>query len=268
MSKLLEATDLSVQESSSILAIERINHGMLRYLTLNGERTYTIGNVCDTCGIMFERLGGGNQKVSPVEISERLREGITSFDQDLVETIGKVLPIGNYKIGLLKLSPKVVKLGSKDDYFANELYILQGPEQPWGLPHYPKVEYYRLPAPPPKNQEQFFEFIFPIMAPYWNDRETVAAYRKRLKDGEQPTALALSFYDIKQPWRGVGNPKVKTHRCLAHILLDGHHKIQAAAQTRRPITLLMFLAVDESVASKEDVNAAMKMLANSKRKYI
>lgn len=268
MSKLIDATDLIVQESNSILAVEKINNGAFRYLTLNGARAYTIGNLCDTCGIMFERETGANQKVSPIQISEQLREGITNLDKDFVETIGKILPIGRYKVGLLKLSPKIVKLGSKNDYFANEQLSLWGMDPIWGLPNYPKVEYYRCPAPPSKNQEQFFEFIFPLMPPFYNDPKTVETYRRRLKNGDQPTALALSFYDIKQPWRWDGNLKVTKHRCLVHILLDGHHKIQAAAKARRSITLLMFLAVDESVSSEEDVNNTLEMLSKSSSKYI
>ena len=46
-----------------------------------------------------------------------------------------------------------------------------------------------------------------------------------------------------------------THWGLAHFLLDGHHKTQAAAQAAGPVRLLTLLAIDYSLASRDDILA-------------
>lgn len=43
------------------------------------------------------------------------------------------------------------------------------------------------------------------------------------------------------------------HWGLTHFLLDGHHKMHAAADTGRPLRLLSLLSVDGSLASPEEI---------------
>ncbi|MEV0457806.1 hypothetical protein [Catellatospora methionotrophica] len=40
---------------------------------------------------------------------------------------------------------------------------------------------------------------------------------------------------------------------LAHFLLDGHHKMQAAAEAGRPLRLLSLLSVDAGLALPDQV---------------
>ena len=42
-----------------------------------------------------------------------------------------------------------------------------------------------------------------------------------------PAALAVSILDVKEAVDS--ETEVKTHRCFAHFLLDGHHKVFAAS---------------------------------------
>ena len=58
---------------------------------------------------------------------------------------------------------------------------------------------------------------------------------------------------MKQPANWEGDPAVTSHWCLAHYLIDGHHKVFAASETGMPCTLLSFLAVDQGVSSPEEV---------------
>jgi len=39
---------------------------------------------------------------------------------------------------------------------------------------------------------------------------------------------------------------------LAHFLLDGHHKLHAAANISKPVRLLCLLAVDQSIATRDE----------------
>ena len=43
------------------------------------------------------------------------------------------------------------------------------------------------------------------------------------------------------------------HWGLTHFVLDGHHKLQAAAETERPLQLLALVSVDGSLADVEKV---------------
>ena len=51
--------------------------------------------------------------------------------------------------------------------------------------------------------------------------------------------------------------------CLAHYLLDGHHKVFAANKAGLPITLLAFLAVEQGISSAEQIEQKMKVIARS-----
>ncbi|MBE9002065.1 hypothetical protein IQ274_28640 [Nostoc sp. LEGE 12447] len=85
-------------------------------------------------------------------------------------------------------------------------------------------------------------------------------YQDEIAHGGQPTAFAVSVLDVKQPAVWEDNPEITEHWCLAHYLLDGHHKIYAAAQTNKPLNLVSFLAVDESLASEEEIKSALTYL--------
>jgi tRNA isopentenyl-2-thiomethyl-A-37 hydroxylase MiaE len=54
---------------------------------------------------------------------------------------------------------------------------------------------------------------------------------------------------------------VTEHWCLAHYLLDGYHKTYAASLARKSITLLSFLALAESVATEENIDKTLEVLA-------
>jgi hypothetical protein len=57
---------------------------------------------------------------------------------------------------------------------------------------------------------------------------------------------------------------VNEHWCLAHYLLDGHHKMYSAYLAEKPITLLSFLTTVESVATEENVARVLEFLASGK----
>ena len=83
-------------------------------------------------------------------------------------------------------------------------------------------------------------------------------YLSILKQQTIPTALAVSILDLKKAVDA--ESEIGTHWCLVHFLLDGHHKIYAAAQARRAITLLSFLAVDKGVSGLDDIEHLLKVL--------
>lgn len=104
----------------------------------------------------------------------------------------------------------------------------------------------------------------------WLKRDECEAYKRDINSGHQPTALALTVLDIKQPatWHGKGEPAVTEHWCLAHYLLDGHHKTLAASEVDKPITLLSFLSPGESIATEESVAALINYLLSPNSHHI
>lgn len=267
MSLLIDTIDTKVKSSESVVGFEQPAHdegsvGWSRYLTLGGERAYFIGGACDTCAFLFERMGGASRNVSPMETADALRGGLSRIDDALVSGIGGIVPGGSYRVSLLELTPTLVVPGSEQDYFAHEQTELWDVDPFWGLPNHPKTEYYRTPSVPLGSYRRLFEFVVPMFPKGWLSQKTLQSYADRLTVGERPTALAVSVLDVRGPSTREEGPTVTEHWCLAHYLLDGHHKMYAAALEGKPITLLSFLSTAESVATEENVDRLLEILAS------
>jgi hypothetical protein len=234
-----------------------------RFITLDGKKAYHIGNICETCTFFFERLEGANDRVSPAELSERLRRGLTRIDDDVVRTATAVLPKGKYRALLLRCLPRVVIPSKEGDYFFEEQVALWGIDGFWGVPHYTKVEYYRTPVLRMSNHRGLFEFLVPMFPKNYLRAEAINLYKDALSQGDLPTALAVSVLDVKQPSFWDGNPDVNEHWCLSHYLLDGHHKMYAASELGVPVSILSFLAYEKGVSTKEQMAEAIETLANA-----
>ena len=249
---------VTVRDSNSLIGFDSTGNEHVkvwdRFLTVEGKPAYYLGNVCGTCSFLFERLDGANQSISPGEISDSLRQGLKDIDNSLIAKIKPILPEGDYVVSLLEVVPDLVLPGSGSDYFAKEQIELWGMDPFWNLPHCPKTEYYRSRTKDLGERRKLFEFVVPMFPGNWLKPDELDAYRSSIGSGHKPTALALSVLDIKQPANWVGDPKVTEHWCLAHYLLDGHHKMFAASEIDKPITLLSFLSLKESVATEENVS--------------
>lgn len=228
-----------------------------RYLTLNGQRAYHIGNACNTCAFFFTRLEGANQSISPDEVAKQLEAGLAEIDETWVERVGRILPTGEYLLMLQEARLSLVDPGKRDDYFANEQVSLWGVDGFWGMPHHPRTEYYRGRTVGIAGRARLFEFVVPMFPHSWLKPEIVMSYQSRLAGDPLPTALAISVLDVKQPAVWEGEPDVTSHWCLAHYLLDGHHKVFAATQAGRKVGLLSFLAVRQGVSTVEQIEQTL-----------
>lgn len=70
--------------------------------------------------------------------------------------------------------------------------------------------------------------------------------------GVVPTAVAVSTLDLCQPALSLQATDEYEHWGLTHFLLDGHHKLEAAASAGRTVQLLSLLALDESLSGPDD----------------
>lgn len=81
----------------------------------------------------------------------------------------------------------------------------------------------------------------------WLNEERVAEYQASLSANAKPTILTLSVLDEKVA-EEADEQSIWDHTCLAHYIVDGHHKAYAAAKSGRPITALSFVALNQGVS--------------------
>jgi hypothetical protein len=236
-----------------------------RCLTLDGEEAFELSFWCGTCPFLFERKWGANRRLSPAGLTARLNEGLPGPDPDVVAAAAGLLPQGVYVPLLAELTPRLVSPGQPGDYFAEEQVRTWGIDSFWGLPHHPRTPYYRAGDQSAGDSAQLFEFVVPMVPPGWNEEDRVREYLDRIGAGAQPVALAVSILDICQP--AVAGPGAtepdQAHWGFVHFLLDGHHKLQAAAEAGAAIRILSLLSVDHSLAGRDAVLALPAMLTSA-----
>jgi hypothetical protein len=88
----------------------------------------------------------------------------------------------------------------------------------------------------------------------------VKEYKDLLRNGQKPSMVTLSLLDIWTPEDLEGEKEITKHWCLAHYLIDGHHKAFAAAQENKPLTMISFLAVKHGLATDEEINKLLEYL--------
>lgn len=223
-----------------------------RLLYVDERPAFELSWWCGTCPFLFQRLDTASETVSLPDLGARLTEGLDELDDGIVSAFGGLLPEGGYLPLLLSLAPALVAPVRDGDYFAGEQVATWGIDAFWGLPQYPATPYYRTFETPVDPSAHLYEFVVPMVPPSWNDRDVMARHAAALASSDRLTAVAVSTLDVCAPAVDQG-PDWYTHWCLTHFLLDGHHKLQAAAETGRPLRLLSLLSVDGSLASADQL---------------
>ncbi|MFI6950297.1 hypothetical protein [Streptomyces sp. NPDC050422] len=223
-----------------------------RLLVVDGQPAFELSFWCGTCPFLFRRLETAQQKLSLEGVQERLEGALAAPDDDgVIDAFGALLPEGEYLPVLLRVEPRPVVPGRAGDYFSGEQVATWGVDQFWGLPVYPHTPYYRTFETAVGASAHLYEFVVPMVPPTWNERERVEEYVELMGRGEVPTAVAVSTLDVCEPAVGAPDDRYQ-HWGLTHFLLDGHHKLEAAAATGRPVQLLALLALGEGLATPED----------------
>jgi hypothetical protein len=165
----------------------------------------------------------------------------------VLSSLGRLLPPGDYAVALLTTRPHLVVPAGELDYFWHEGPELFGIDPYYGVPHSPRTPYYRLCTLPLPPDGLFVELGIPLHQPGILDPDTVERYRVEIQEGHMPAAFSVGVLDIRQPADWEGDPEVTKHYILAQYLLDGHHKMQAAAQLGADLQLLCFVSREQSV---------------------
>ncbi|WP_202460002.1 hypothetical protein [Streptomyces sp. SID1328] len=223
-----------------------------RLLMVDDEPAFELSFYCGTCPLLFRRLETARARLSLESMQERLSGPLDDPDDGgVIAAFGVLLPEGEYLPLLLSVEPQLIIPGKEGDYFSDEQVASWGIDQFWGLPEYPHTPYYRTFETAVDTDAHLYEFVVPMVPPTWNDRERVEKYIALMEQGTAPTAVAISTLDVCQPDSSFGDdPSV--HWGLTHFLLDGHHKLEAAAAAGRPVRLLSLLTLGESLAGADD----------------
>lgn len=231
-----------------------------RYLTLDGKKAFNLGNICQTCEYLFERMDGANKSINFESTVDALATGIRSISGSAVTQIGDGLPKDNYEVCLLDATLHLVRPGDPDDYFVKELVALWGIEKFWDLPHNPRVPYYRAGEKYLEKGKKLFQFVIPMFPESWLDTRVVMNHVTQMEDGNVPTAVAVSLLDVKGPadWEGDVDPT--EHWVLSHFLIDGHHKVRSARESGHPIRILSFIS-SRGISTNEDIAKVIKASA-------
>lgn len=223
-----------------------------RLLLVDDEPTFELSFYCGTCPFLFQRLETAGGKLSLESVQERLTGALEDPDDDgVIEAFGALLPEGEYLPLLLSVEPRLVIPGREGDYFSGEQVAAWGINQFWGLPEYPHTPYYRTFETAVDADAHLYEFVVPMVPPTLNDRERVEEYVSLMEQGTVPTAVAISTLDVCQSALGLADDPA-AHWGLTHFLLDGHHRLEAAATAGRPVRLLSLLTLGESLAGADD----------------
>lgn len=231
-----------------------------RLLFVDEMPAFELSFWCGTCPFLFRRLEGSNDTVSLAETAGRLADGIKGLDDDVVDAFASLLPLGEYVPLLLAIQPRLLRPVQTGDYYAEDQMATWGLEPFWGLPESPRTPYYRTFETAVETDAHLYEFVVPMVPPSWNNTELVAEHERRLSVSSRPTAVAVSTLDVCAPAVDSA-PGYCAHWGLTHFLLDGHHKLQAAADSSRSLQLLSLLSVEGSLAAPEDVCRVPKLRA-------
>ncbi len=232
-----------------------------RVLSLDEKPAFELSFWCGTCQFLFKRLEGANQTLSLRDMQQRLADGLDDLDDEVIRKFSALLTLGEYLPLLLAVKPRLQRPVEPGDYFAEEQVATWGIASFWGLPEYPSTPYYRTFETPVDADAHLFEFIVPMVPPSWGDPVMVATHAERLRSSSSPTAVAVSVLDVCQPATDGAGSDYFAHWGLTHFLLDGHHKMQAAAESGRPLRLLSLLSLDGSLAKNEQIARLRRLRA-------
>ena len=224
-----------------------------RLLYTGGRQAFELSFWCGTCQFLFQRLGGATEGGYIKAVQEKLARGIDGLQQDIIAEISPLLPKSVYLPLLLEISPRLVFPGGVDDYFAGEQVRTWGMVDFWGLPANPHVPYYRTFQTVVDSESHLYEFVVPMVPPSWNEGDRVQEFEEILATGGKPTAVAISILDVCAPAVDDG-PDWYYHWALTHFLIDGHHKMEAAAKNHRQLRLLTLLSMSDGLSTTEQVS--------------
>ena len=244
---LLDRKNIKIENTNSKLSFGTTGGGAWkvwdRFLLYDNEQLFHIGNICGTCAFFFRQIKTDMTTSYTIEnIRAEMNSGINKLNDELIKELSTLMPVGEYEILLLEIRPFMTRFNGDGDYFVEEqskLWDSMSESEDKG------AFYYRGTDSRINETEKLYEFFIPLYQPNCFDESRIEYYQKLIRNGEKPTALALGVVDSKEcVYCDLPEDGIVCHWSFANYLLDGHHKIQAAAREKKPITLISFIAKD------------------------
>lgn len=259
--KIYDNIELNVQNSNSRIGFEKTGGGSWeiwdRFITIDKQKVFHIGNICGTCGFFFlKQQDCSNLDMSEKKIIEKLNDNNEKIVYDDLIKLSEIIPNGAYNVIIGELTPSYIMPNSINDYFMNEIRESWGNYES-GEQSEANTEYFRgdtldFGIDENKNGQKYFEFLIPQFESEQLDFKRVNYYKTQMELGLFPTILTLGILDVKTSMQFPEidgkeiEPNYPTHWCFANYLVDGHHKLRAAAEIKKPIRIISFVSKSES----------------------
>ncbi len=244
-------------------------------LTIGGQRVFEFGNHCGTCGIVFRKIGSVAYRVSDPEAVELLGDLDAIPPPDVLRRLARVLQPGVYCPSIVAGTVQFTAPGAANDYFATDVVRLFGPEAPSSTePAGPRTAYYRIGVDrhldrtgriPGPHQALVTAVVMPLHDPSQLNRDRVEYWKRQHHAGRTLTAFAVAVLDNQAPAMAPADNTYPYEEqfLLSLCTLDGHHRIQAAAELGVPVRILSLLARDFSPALNDDIATVLSCYAPS-----
>ena len=234
------------------------------HLTVAGKRIFEYGCPCGTCGIVFRKVGKIADRISDREAVHLLGTLDTMPPNRVLRRLARVLEPSCYYPRIIEGTVMRVEPGTPDDYFATDVVRLFGLEAPDNKqPSSPKTTYYRLGVDHElertgrrsgSHKALVTAVVMPLHDTSLLNRERIDFWKHQFNIGVGLTAFAVSVVDNQSPAMNAVDDTYEYEEqfLFTNCLLDGHHRIQAAAELGAPVRILSLMARDFSLARDSD----------------
>ena len=236
------------------------------YLTVAGERVFEYGCPCGTCGIVFRKIGFAEHRLSDPDVVKLLGALDALPSEDTLRKLGRILEPGTYFALLLEGLVTQVEPGTPEDYFATDVVRLFGLEPPdYAEPAGPATSYWRFGSEHSlprrgrttgRHRALVTSVVMPLHSPESLERSRVEYWREQHESGLPLTAIAVGVIDNQEPAMSPSDPDYAFEEqfLFTNCLIDGHHRVQAAAESGARVRILSFLALGgRSLVHSNDV---------------
>ena len=123
--KIADKKEVRINNLKSGITFEKTGGGDWkvwdRFISVDKQKVYYIGNVCDTCKFFFTRQSESTVlSINQENLINSLNEGSFDFVKENLRNLGEVIPNGNYLVLKTTIKPESVNKDSQNDYFKSE----------------------------------------------------------------------------------------------------------------------------------------------------
>jgi hypothetical protein len=267
--------ELAIFDNDTGEGVVSFLHWGITHLTIGGESVFVFGNPCGTCGILFQKVGSVADRVSDAQAVQLLGTLDALPPPDALRRLARVLQPGAYYPSIVAGAVKLIAPGDADDYFATDVLRLFSYQAPDGWAPVdsdapddteltgPGTTYYRLGVDRQldrtgrltgPHKALVTAVVMPLQEPSHLNRERIAYWKRQHDAGMPLTAFAVAVLDNQAPAKEPPDPTYPYEEqfLLTLCLLDGHHRMQAAAELGAPVRILSLLTKEFSRGYNSD----------------